>query len=221
MEKGTKSIELAVGLSILCCIFSLVFLVLTVVRHQFVQNQNYVMNHFATPGSDSSWMDYAGSLMRGAEVQYVLEKYDEFFCVRTKKDPVGFIVFEESSDLESSAYINPVGRFVCTAYYDVSEVVGSTSKMSGLCFTEIGSRKNFYTNAGIQQNVAKDKRYFEKVNSTLTSSCEQLKNSLAEASDSSNKPISQLTLYQEMYRLLYLNQLRNLVLQGLIPEGGD
>lgn len=148
MDDGlTKSLNYAAAISLVLLVCSvLIFFstgTATVMKNAIVSAQDE--SGFST--AEDAWQDYQGKVLSGSVVKSVIESYDAFFCIRTKKVPIGFCGFSEIDDRESLYYVNPFSEFIVTKLY------GSEGESVGLEFTEKHSKDNYLVDSTIRQSL--------------------------------------------------------------------
>ena len=133
MEDSAKGLEVAIGVLVTCFVLGIAFLVSRLASDAQMRSNETMLEMYGGRQGTSGWQSYSGRLVQGDAVLYLVENYDAFFRVATKKKPEGFVSFERSRDKNADTYISQTAEFVC------SEVWNSDDNLVGLCITETGT----------------------------------------------------------------------------------
>lgn len=152
MEDGVKGLEIAIGVIITCMVLGTAFLVSRHASDAMMRSNAEMSEMYGGRQGASGWQSYNGRLVQGDSVLYLVENYDAFFRIVTKKRPEGFISFERSRDKTEDTYISQTAEFVCTGVWDTDDnLVGLLLRETG---TESVNSTEAQSLAGYYNSVA-------------------------------------------------------------------
>lgn len=203
-DDGLQALDLAVIVSLACLIVSVVF---CFVRFFVVRFNNTNEEALKYAADTTKWSSNVGTVIKGSNVLYLVETYDDFFCVSTKENPIGFISFENSRDYYSDNYVCQTDDFICTGVYD------SGNNLVGMQMTEIGCKDAFYNSANVTQKLKECKSYYSSVTEAINTQSAKIVKSIdsmkVDTGANTQVPIDKLELcelYQKENALTNLSE---------------
>lgn len=144
-----------------------------------------------------NWEKYAGRIVLGTDIKYLVEQDEAFYRVITVECPYSFCQFSGISDATSEHYVDPADKFIC------STISNQEGESIGLQFIEVGLRDtDRYSQGDLVSQLRSELNSLLQKEQTIDREIEEITEKIRNSSEGSESQQNALKSKQEHYESL-------------------